>query len=365
MKAAVIGSTGRGNYGHGLDVVWNDVPGIEIVGVADDNEKGRAAAVKRLGGSARGYADYRVMLEEMKPDLVSIAPRWLDRHHEMVVATAERGVRGIYMEKPMCRTLKEADAMVSACEKHKVKLCIAYQTRYSPTIQAIDRLIDEGKIGEVLELRGRGKEDRRGGGEDLWVLGSHIMNLIEFFGGKPEWCSAQVQEGGKPVTREHVKPGNEGIGPLAGDTVRAMYGMPGNVTAYFASRRNMAGSPSRFGLAIHGSEGVIWLSTGYLPTAHWLPDSSWTPGRTDKEWIPVSSNGPGEPETIRSSGHNAGNVAACKDLIQAIEKDVQPEASIYEARSSTEMIIAVFESHRQGKPVRLPLESRVNPLTLL
>ena len=34
-RAAVIGHTGRGNYGHGLDVVWQKIPGVEIVGVAD------------------------------------------------------------------------------------------------------------------------------------------------------------------------------------------------------------------------------------------------------------------------------------------------------------------------------------------
>ena len=39
-------------------------------------------------------------------------------------------------------------------------------------------MVDEGDIGEVLELRGWGKEDHRGGGEDLWVLGSRVMNLM-------------------------------------------------------------------------------------------------------------------------------------------------------------------------------------------
>ena len=266
----------------------------------------------------------------------------------------------------MCRDLAQADSMIAACEKHGVKLGIAYQTRYSPKLPAIDALIDQGKIGEVLDLRGRGKEDQRGGGEDLWVLGSHVMNLMEYFGGKPGWCSAQVLEAGKPVTKEHVAEGREGIGLLAGDFLRAMYGMAGNVTGYFSSRRGMGGSPTRFGLMIHGSEGMIWISTGYLPAVHWLPDSSWTPGRTGKEWIPVSSNGPGKPETIEvAQDLQAGNVAACKDLIQSIEKNVQPETSIYEARSSTEMIAAVFESHRQGKPVTLPLENRANPLSLL
>ena len=47
-RVAVIGSTGRGNYGHGLDTAWFDVPATEIVAVADDNKDGLARAAKKL-----------------------------------------------------------------------------------------------------------------------------------------------------------------------------------------------------------------------------------------------------------------------------------------------------------------------------
>jgi hypothetical protein len=62
---------------------------------------------------------------------------------------------------------------------------------------------------------------------------------------------------------------------------------------------------------------------------------------------------------------HGGNVLAVKDLIAAIEQDREPEGSIYEARSATEMIVAVFESQRVGGPVSLPLKNRANPLTML
>ncbi len=70
-RAAVIGHTGRGDYGHGMDRVWADVPGTKVVAVADANERGLAGAVKRLA-AAKGFADYRRMLDATKPDLVSI-----------------------------------------------------------------------------------------------------------------------------------------------------------------------------------------------------------------------------------------------------------------------------------------------------
>ena len=361
-RVGIIGHTNRGNYGHGIDTVWLSIPDAEIVAVADADAGGRAQAAKRLK-APKTFADYRKMLE-IKPDIVSICPRWLDQHRDMVIAAAQRGIH-IYMEKPMCRSLEEADEMIAACEKHKVKFAIAHQTRYSPLIQVIRNLITKGELGQLLELRGRGKEDRRGGGEDLWVLGSHIMNLIYTFAGEPNWCFATVNQEDRPVTKQHVKQGAEGIGPLAGDTVNAVYGLDEGVTAYFGSRKGMNGEPSRFGLQIFGSKGIIEIVTGYVPTIKFLPDSSWSPGRSGKKWLPVSSNGIGKPETIKEKGLAAGNVAACKDLIAAIEQDRYPECDIFEARTTVEMIAAVFDSHRLGKPVSFPLKNRRNPLTLL
>jgi len=154
-RVAVIGHTGRGNYGHGLDTVWLAVPGIRIVGVADADPQGLAKAVARLKAPQR-FADYRQMLAQLKPDLVAVAPRWLDQHRDMVVAAAERGVRGIYLEKPFCRTLAEADQIVAACYKHQVRLALAHQTRYSPRLQVVWELIQSGALGRIGEFRGRG-----------------------------------------------------------------------------------------------------------------------------------------------------------------------------------------------------------------
>ncbi|HUV67378.1 MAG TPA: Gfo/Idh/MocA family oxidoreductase, partial [Sedimentisphaerales bacterium] len=175
-RVAVIGRTGRGDYGHGLDVVWNGIEQAQVVAVADEDDKGRAAVAKRLK-APKAYADYRQMLEKERPQIVSVAPRWLDCHREMVLACAEHGCN-VFLEKPMCPTLAQADEMIAAFEKRGLKLAIAHQTRYSPTLEYVQKLIADGRFGDILELRGRGKEDRRGGGEDLMVLGTHIMDLM-------------------------------------------------------------------------------------------------------------------------------------------------------------------------------------------
>jgi predicted dehydrogenase len=362
LRVAIIGSTGRGDYGHGLDVAWKEVPQAEIVALADD-AKGRAAAVERTGAKT-GYADYREMLDKERPAVVSICQRWIDRHHEMIMACVERGIH-VFVEKPFCRTLEEADQIVRTCEMTHAKLAIAHQTRYCPIIPVVQRLIEQGELGTILEMRARGKEDQRGGPEDLWVLGSHLLNMMQAFSGDPISCFATMTSKDRPISKEDVVEGNEGLGPLAGDAVQAVYQFPRGVSGYFSSRRSQEGKPSRFGLQILGSKGIVEYLTGYLPAVNFLPDPGWSPGRSGAKWVKVTSAGIGQPEPIKPTGIPAGNVAVIKELIAAIHEDRQPLCGVYAARSTIEMIMAVFESQRQGKPVAFPLENRKHPLKML
>lgn len=363
IRAAVIGRTGRGDYGHGLDKVWLRVPGVELVGVADDDPQGLAAAATRLRVD-RAFADYREMLDKERPHVVSIAQRWIDKHHEMAMACAERGIH-MYMEKPFVRTLAEADELIAACEKSGARLALACQSHYSPRVAMARQVIKDGKIGQVLEYRARGKEDHRGGSEDLWVLGTHVLDLVRLFGGHPTSCFATLTEQGSPVDGSHIREGGEGLGPLAGDDVQASYRMPDGATAFFASRRNAGKGEDRFGVQIFGSEGVLEVMWGYMGSVKFLPDPKWSSGRSGTVWRDVSSLGISQPEPIMKGGSGEGNYAAVLDLLVAARNGKQPRCDMYEARGTLELIHAAFESHRQRGPVTLPLSNRSHPLDRL
>jgi predicted dehydrogenase len=362
-RIAVIGRTGKGNYGHGLDVVWNDIDQVQIVAVADEDPKGRAAAAKRLKVT-KAYSDYHEMLKKERPHIVSVAPRWLDCHRDMILACAEHGCH-VFLEKPMCQSLEQADEMIASLEKRNLKLAIAHQTRYSPALQHVKKIMAEGKLGDILELRGRGKEDRRGGGEDLMVLGTHVMDLMRFFAGDVQWCFARVREVGKPVTQKEVREGAEGIGLLAGDEIHAMYHFNGTTTGYFSTQRARDGVSKRFGLAVYGSKGILTMTMGALPEVWFVEDPSWQPGQSKAQWKRISSGGVGKPEGLSESNHSFGNRLIALDLIRAIETDTQPKGSAYDGRAALEMILGVYESHRLKGPVGLPLKNRRHPLSLL
>jgi predicted dehydrogenase len=364
-RVGLIGRTGKGDYGHGVDTVWKEIDRAELVAVADENEKGRMLAQERTGAKAT-YSDYRKMLESEKLDILAIGPRWIDQHHEMLIAAADHGCH-VYMEKPFCRNLTEADQIVQAFEMRHLKLAIAHQSRWAPTLAVARREIQNGLIGQVLEIRARGKEDpRRGGGEDLWVLGSHALDLMRAFAGDPASCRSTVSVNGRPAVKANVIDGNEGIGPLTGDSITASYRLPGHVSGYFASRRGTGGAPSRFGLQIFGSAGILEYLTGFPGECHVLQDPSWSPARSGKNWVRITSQGVGKPEVITNSGLEAGNVVAVNDLLDCIEHpEKQPRCSMYDGRWTVEMIAGIFESHRLGSETSLPLQNRTNPLTLL
>ncbi len=79
----------------------------------------------------------------------------------------------------------------------------------------------------------------------------------------------------------------------------------------------------------------------------------------------MSSQGWDTPETLTGPRYDSRHRLAVEDLLAAIRENREPKGGMYEARGSVEMIAAVFESHRLGQPVTLPLQNRQNPLTML
>jgi predicted dehydrogenase len=152
------------------------------------------------------------------------------------------------------------------------------------------------------------------------------------------------------------------MGPVLGDHIQAIYGFDRAVHGFFGTHKAAHGAGSRYGIHIYGSKGVIQLTTGSLPEAFYLDDPSWVPNRKKTAWQEITSVGLGKPEPLTDGGLDKGNVWIAKDLIESIEKDRQPLASMYDGRAALEMVLAVYESHRLKRPVELPLTNREHPL---
>ena len=76
------------------------------------------------------YTDYKKLIDEEKPDIVSVATQ-PEHRAEIIIYAVENGARAIYAEKALCASMSEADAIVEACERNNAVLNIGTQRRWS------------------------------------------------------------------------------------------------------------------------------------------------------------------------------------------------------------------------------------------
>ncbi len=358
LTAAVIGHTGRGNFGHGLERIFEDRPGIELVAIADPNEAGRARAKERTR-APRAYADYREMLAQERPQLVSVAPRWSDQHHAMVSAALAAGAH-VYCEKPFTRTLAEADDLLAIARRTGRRIAVAHQGRLSPHTLALKQKLDDGLLGELLEIRVHGKQDKRAGGEDLVVLGTHQFDLVRYFAGDAEWCSARVRQGGREITRGDARAAGEDIGPIAGDEIEAMFALPRGVSVHYTSRAKQAAVAGPWGMELIGTKGRARLLND-LPTQVFVLRAGGLSARSEtREWVPIDAE-PGAAPAVPPD-FMAANRRVVDDWLAAIAENREPVCSGFAAMKSLEMIHAIFAAGVSRGRVELPLNDRAHPL---
>ncbi len=142
-----------------------ELPNVEWVAAADTvplvpskitNSTSRAWNIKRAQeqtGIPKTYADYREMLRQETFDIVIVCCENA-KHAEVVEAVAAKGAN-IVVEKPMAHTYEDALRMVRACEAHGVKLMVNWPISWSPAARHVKKLIDDGVIGDVWEVKWR------------------------------------------------------------------------------------------------------------------------------------------------------------------------------------------------------------------
>ena len=367
-SAAVIGSTGKGGYGHRLDTAF-DIDDVELVAIADHDPEGLADAGERLGVSQL-YRDYRQMLETEKPDFVSIAPSWVTERVPMIEAAAAVGCH-IYCEKPVAGSLAEVDAIVATCQSAKVKMAVAHQWRAMLPVQKIIKDVKVGKFGKLLRVRTRPKDDSRGGGEELLLHGTHLFDLMMAFAGEPRWASGHVTVDNRDATTEDTGQGNAPVGPIIGDSISAIFGFDNGVRGFFDSTAGLAipgesNFDNLYGLSLECERASLELrepgDVYIYPVPRVLPDLrdlAW-----ERVWMPEWHERPEHAlDLLRKNWLNIGNKTLARDLIGAAEADREPLSSIRMVRFVNEMVQGVYSSHLlSGQRITIPLTERTHPL---
>ncbi|HWN96370.1 MAG TPA: Gfo/Idh/MocA family oxidoreductase [Methylomirabilota bacterium] len=352
LTAAVIGHTGRGDYGHGLESIFQNRPGVKLVALADPDEAGRVRIAAKIQ-APRQYADYRAMLEKEKPNLVSVAMRQSDQHYAIVLAALKSGAH-VYCEKPFTTTPAESDELIAVARQRGLKIAVAHTMRMAPATVVFKTALREGLIGELVEMRAYGKQDARAGGEDMMVLGSHLFDLMRLLAGDPQSCTARVLWKGREIVATERRLVKDNVGPVAGDEVFAQFSFGNGVNATFTSAATLRETVGHWGIELLGSKGAARINCDINPNVFIRHSTPWqASGKTDS-WKPLDA-GPVKPPPE----HNRGPVG---DWLDAIAKDREPECSGHNGAWAVEMVMGVYHAALSQSRVAFPLKSRSHPL---
>ena len=270
MKTVKLGIIGPGSRGMLLLTHLKEVPGLEISCFCDDYEPHFERAAQFLGPEARGYRNYRDMLEKEQMDGVVIATP-LHEHSRMTVDALDAGLH-VFCEKAMARTYEECNDMVLARERNDKILYIGLQRIFNAvTLQAMKK-IEAGEIGNVTQIRAfwhRNNDWRRNVPSPelerkinwrlyheyscglMTELASHHLQVGNWvFKDKPDYVMGSG-------SMNHWKDGREVY-----DNVNLVYHYPsGNHLLYDSMTSN-----KKYGKEIQamGHKGTIEMETGYI-----------------------------------------------------------------------------------------------------
>jgi len=374
LKVCICQETGNGRLGgHFTQYAFTGLPGVEIAALADSNPE--AEKRYRLTGAKRLYASFPEMMEREKPDITVLCSRLPREHYEQIKYALKHDCH-VFCEKPLAETLPQADELAALSRKTGKLVQMAHLARFAPTFREMKRMIETGGIGRVLTCYLRGKEDKRGGGEDMQVLGTHILDVAAWIFGMPEEVYSDIRRYGRPITECDVLETTEPVGPCGGDEVFSLYRFKDNVNGVFESRRVVEKGDARFGITVVGTTGTLTVRYTGERALRLCRDFP-VPVEDETKFEVVKTLGePVIPDAVPLDCEKFGidlgrgihryfawgNRNAAWNLIGAIEGREELAAGIDSALSSLEMITGAYQSAVERRPIAFPLADRRHPL---
>jgi len=342
MKIIRFGLIGYGAWGahHARAVAHNPHASLAAISVRSDASR---QAAREAHPSAKIYGDYRAMLASESLDVVAVVlPTHL--HFDAATAVLEHGCH-LLLEKPMCPTLEQCDALLVLARKKDRLLAIGHELRLSSLWGDVKRMVAEGAIGEprycLIELWRRPyRLGADGWRYDISRVGNWILEEPIHFFDLARWYLAAA---GNPQSVIATASAMRADRPELQDNFSAIVHFPGG--AYAVVSQTLAAFEHHQTVKLTGTKGAIWASwSGAMDrTAHptfWMKHFD---GETVRE-VPISKI--------------TGEIFELEDqvaLVVAAIRDGAPLCATGEdGRWSVAMCLKAAESVKTGSPVALP-----------
>ena len=346
MKYALIGC-GRIATNHMKAAVNNS---LEIAAVCDViPEKMEELLAKhdlQDDDSIKRYADYKEMIEEIKPELVSIATE-SGIHAEIALYCIEKGVN-LIIEKPMAMSIEDADKIIKLSEEKGGQVSACHQNRFNVAIQQLRQAVESGRFGKLSH----------GSIHVRW-------NRNEGYYTQAPWRGTWAQDGGALMNQ--CIHGIDLLRWMMGDEIEEIYGATRQQFHDYLEAEDVGMAVVKFK---NGAIGTIEGTTNVYPqnleeTLYIFGENGTVKiGGTSTNNIDVWDFADETEEDSKNKGlkeetsnvYGNGHTSLFADVIDAIENDRTPYVDAVAGRNALEVVLSIYKSQKTGDSVKLPLK---------
>ncbi len=352
MKIALIGC-GRISFKH-IEAFVSMKDRVQFVAACDPilerAEEKRLEYKKFLpNADVKIFADYKEMLNECKPDVVTIATE-SGKHKDIAVHCLKNGAH-VICEKPMALSTSDAETMIDTAKQNNKKLAVCFQNRFNAPVVKTREALEKGRFGKMLhgmiqvrwnrnegyytQAPWRGTWEQDGG--TLMNQCTHGIDLLQWMMGE-DAVRVQAQ------TRRFMRPIEaEDFGCAIVEFASGAVGIiEGTADVY---PKNLNETLSLFGT--DGSVVIGGLAVNKMET--WRFADAEKLGDTEERVLNPNEK---DPPTVYGFGHTA----LFNDFIDAIEQGREPLVSGEKGKKALEIILAIYKSQKTGLPVNLPCD---------
>jgi len=294
------------------------------------------------------YTDYRQMLLDVKPHLCAVATE-SGCHASIGLDVIAAGSHAI-IEKPLALSMRDGRALIEAAKRTGVKLCACHQNRFNKSIQKIRTAVEDKRFGQMLH----------GAAHVRWFRGEDYYR-------QALWRGTWEQDGGALMNQSIHS--IDLLRWMMGDGVDEVFAYTDNLTHGFIQAEDLGLALIRFR---SGAYGLVEGTTSVFP--HNLEETLYLFGRDGtvkaggksvnviEEWD--FRDGRGDPATIKMqfsenppNVYGFGHTPLYADMIDSITRNREPYIPGEAGLRALELVLAIYLSAAEGRPVRLPLEN--------
>lgn len=346
MKYALIGC-GRISPNHLAAAQANGLDIVALCDVVVDHMEDKAVKFE-LGSHVGRYTDYRTLLKEEKPELVSICTE-SGSHAKIALDCIEAGAN-LIIEKPIALSIKDADAIIQAAGKRGVKVSACHQNRFNKSVAKIREAVEKRRFGRLFY----------GTAHVRWNRGREYYD-------RASWRGTWEQDGGALMNQciHNI----DLLRWLMGDEVSEVFAYTDNLEHPYIEAEDLGIALVKFS---NGAYGIIEGTTNIYPRN--LEETLYLFGEKGtvkaggqsvniiEEWR--FSDMLDDPEEVKASHHENppnvygfGHIPLFADVIRAIREDREPAVTAEDGKRAMELVLAIYKSASEGRPIKLPLDS--------